>query len=111
MPQVRVAQHGLVGGQARERQPRRADPRTVLLGREEADAVAACAQPERQREEREQVAGRADRDDDVVSGFDGASLLCVAATVRESVRLVGVANIEPRSAVSNCPSFACRSLT
>jgi hypothetical protein len=83
----------------------------VLLGREEADAVAACAQPQRQREEREQVAGRADGDDDVVNGFDSASLFCVAATVRESGRLAGVANIEAQSLVWNCPRFVCRSLT
>jgi hypothetical protein len=46
----------------------------VLLGREEADAVAACAQAQRQREEGEQVAGRADRDDDEVNGFDAGLL-------------------------------------
>jgi hypothetical protein len=74
MPQVRVVEDRLVGGQARERQSGRTDPRTVLLGREEADAVAACAQPERQREERKQVAGRADGDDDEVNGFDAGLL-------------------------------------
>jgi hypothetical protein len=37
--------------------------------------VAACAQRQRQREEREQVAGRADGDDDEVSGFDVDLLL------------------------------------
>jgi hypothetical protein len=47
----------------------------MLLGREKAHAVAAGAQRERQREEREQVAGRADRDDDVVLGFDAELLL------------------------------------
>jgi hypothetical protein len=47
----------------------------MLLGREEAHTLAARAQRERQREEREQVAGRADRDDDEVSGFDGKLLL------------------------------------
>jgi hypothetical protein len=47
----------------------------VLFRREEAHAVAARAQRERQREEREQVAGRADRDDDVVLGFDAELLL------------------------------------
>jgi hypothetical protein len=47
----------------------------MLLGREKAHAVAACAQPERQREEREQVAGRADGDDDEVLRFDGDLLL------------------------------------
>jgi hypothetical protein len=47
----------------------------VLRGREEAHAVAARTQCERQREEREQVAGRTDRDDDEVSGFDGNLLL------------------------------------
>jgi hypothetical protein len=46
-----------------------------------------------------------------VGRIDGASLFCVAATVRESVRLAGVANIEPQSVVWNCPRFACRSLT
>jgi ATPase subunit of ABC transporter with duplicated ATPase domains len=75
MPQVGVVQHGFVGGQARERQPGRTDPRAVLLGREKADAVAARAQRERQRQEREQVAGRANRDDDVVDGFDAELLL------------------------------------
>jgi hypothetical protein len=29
-------------------------------------------------------------------------LFCVAATVRESVRLAGVADIEPQSVVQNC---------
>ncbi|EEF24977.1 conserved hypothetical protein, partial [Ricinus communis] len=75
MPQVRVAQHGFVGGQAREREPGRPHPRPMLLGREKAHAVAARTQCERQREEREQVAGRADRDNDEVSGFDGNLLL------------------------------------
>jgi hypothetical protein len=42
----------------------------VLLRTEEAHAVAAGAQAERQREEGEQVAGRADGDDDVVDGVD-----------------------------------------
>jgi hypothetical protein len=37
--------------------------------------VAACAQRERQREEREQVAGGADRDDDEVLRFDADLLL------------------------------------
>jgi hypothetical protein len=37
--------------------------------------VAARTQRERQREEREQVAGRADRDDDVVLRFDAELLL------------------------------------
>jgi hypothetical protein len=47
----------------------------MLLGREKAHAVAARAQRECQREEREQVARRADRDDDVVLGFDADLLL------------------------------------
>jgi hypothetical protein len=38
----------------------------MLFGAEKAHAVAAGAQAEGQREEREQVAGRADGDDDVV---------------------------------------------
>jgi hypothetical protein len=67
-------QHGLVGRQARERQPGRAYPRAVLLRTEEAHAVAACAQAEGQREEGEQVAGGADGDDDVVDGGDGGLL-------------------------------------
>jgi hypothetical protein len=71
----------------------------VLPGREKAHAVAPRAQRERQRQEGKQVAGRADGDDDVAGGIDGASLFCVAATVRESVRLAGVANIEPKSVV------------
>jgi hypothetical protein len=75
MPQVRVAQHGFVGGQARERQSGWPYPWPVLFRREEAHAVAARAQRERQREEREQVAGRADGDDDEVSGFDADLLL------------------------------------
>jgi hypothetical protein len=37
--------------------------------------MAACAQRERQREEGEQVAGRADRDDDEVLRFDAVLLL------------------------------------
>jgi hypothetical protein len=38
----------------------------VLLGREEADAVAAFAQGQRHRHEGEEVAGGADGDDDEV---------------------------------------------
>jgi hypothetical protein len=58
----------------------------VLLQPEKAHALAACAQFERQREEREQVAGRADRDDDVVGWVDGGLLAWGAATVREKMR-------------------------
>jgi hypothetical protein len=46
----------------------------VLLRTEEAHAVAACAQAEGQGEEGEQVAGRADGDDDVMGGIDGGLL-------------------------------------
>ncbi len=39
--------------------------------------MAARAQRERQRQEGEQVAGRADRDDDEVDGFDASLLVAL----------------------------------
>jgi hypothetical protein len=50
----------------------------MLFRADEAHAMAARAQRQRHGEEGEQVAGRADRDDDEVDGFDAGLRVVMA---------------------------------
>jgi ATPase subunit of ABC transporter with duplicated ATPase domains len=78
----------------------------VLFGREEAHAVAACAQRKRQREERKQVAGRADRDDDEALRFDADLLLEYGTNSRRFYPCACNARRSRRDGLETFPAFS-----
>ena len=61
-----MIEHGGIGRQTVKAQAGRVDVERVQIGAEKIDPVAALAQRPPNPQEREQVAGRADRDQDEV---------------------------------------------